>query len=143
MTMTENYKIIGKYIKDLSCETPDTETYIFVRENLSKYKLSIDINSIPLKNKMVEININLKFSDQENNKKKSYFELIFTTIIRILNDNIEKNELEKIVLCDVPNIVYPDIEKSLLDLIHNSGYADFKIEKKIDFEILYKNKINN
>ena len=141
--MTENYKIIGKYIKDLSCETPDTETYIFVRENLSKYKLSIDINSIPLKNKMVEININLKFSDQENNKKKSYFELIFTTIIRILNDNIEKNELEKIVLCDVPNIVYPDIEKSLLDLIHNSGYADFKIEKKIDFEILYKNKINN
>ena len=143
MTMTENYKIIGKYIKDLSCETPDTETYIFVRENLSKYKLSIDINSIPLKNKMVEININLKFSDQENNKKKSYFELIFTTIIRILNDNIEKNQLEKIVLCDVPNIVYPDIEKSLLDLIHNSGYADFKIEKKIDFEILYKNKINN
>ena len=143
MTMTENYKIIGKYIKDLSCETPDTETYIFVRENLSKYKLSIDINSIPLKNKMIEININLKFSDQENNKKKSYFELIFTTIIRILNDNIEKNQLEKIVLCDVPNIVYPDIEKSLLDLIHNSGYADFKIEKKIDFEILYKNKINN
>ena len=141
--MTENYKIIGKYIKDLSCETPDTETYIFVRENLSKYKLSIDINSIPLKNKMIEININLKFSDQENNKKKSYFELIFTTIIRILNDNIEKNQLEKIVLCDVPNIVYPDIEKSLLDLIHNSGYADFKIEKKIDFEILYKNKINN
>ena len=143
MTMTEKYKIIGKYIKDLSCETPDTETYIFVRENLSKYKLSIDINSIPLKNKMVEINISLKFSDQENSQKKSYFEFIFTTIIRVLNDNIEKKELEKIILCDVPNIVYPDIEKSLLDLIHNSGYADFKIEKKIDFELLYKNKFSN
>ena len=141
--MTEKYKIIGKYIKDLSCETPDTETYIYVRENLSKYKLSIDINSIPLKNKMIEINISLKFSDQENSKKQSYFELIFTTIIRILDDKIEKKELEKIVLSDVPNTVYPEIEKSLLDTIHNSGYQDFKIEKKIDFEVLYKNKSSN
>ena len=137
MTMTEKYKILGKYIKDMSSETPDIETYIFVKDRISKYQLGIDINSKPLKNKMVEINTLVKFEDKEEGKKKSYFEINFSTIIKV-NDVIkEKKDLEKIILCDVQIEIYPDLEKSFLDLLHNSGYPTVKLEKKIDFEKLY------
>ena len=140
--MTEKYKILGKYIKDLSGETKDLETYLFVRDNISKYQLNIDISSKALKNKMIEIDTRLKFEDKENNPKKSYFEIVFTTIIRV-NDDIErKKELEKIILCDVQIEIYPDLEKSLLDLLHNSGYPGIKFEKKIDFEKLYNQRLN-
>ena len=142
MTMTEKYKILGKYIKDMSSETPDIETYIFVKDRISKYQLGIDINSKPLKNKMVEINTLLKFEDKEEGKKKSYFEINFSTIIKV-NDVIkEKKDLEKIILCDVQIEIYPDLEKSFLDLLHNSGYPTVKLEKKIDFEKLYNQRFN-
>jgi preprotein translocase subunit SecB len=142
MTMTEKYKILGKYIKDMSSETPDIETYIFVKDHISKYQLSIDINSKPLKNKMVEINTILKYADKQENKKKSYFEINFSTIIKI-NENIkEKKELEKIILCDTQIEIYPELEKSLLNLLHNSGYPDIKFEKKINFEELYNKRLN-
>ena len=140
--MSNKYKIIGKYIKDLSSETPDLETYLFVRENIKKYQLSIDIDSKALKNKMVEINTTFKFEDKEDNKKKSYFEIIYSTIIRIEDNDINKNELEKIILCEVQIEIYPDLEKNLLDLLHNSGYPDVKFEKKIDFEDLYNKRFN-
>ena len=140
--MTEKYKILGKYIKDMSSETPDIETYIFVKDQISKYKLGIDINSKPLKNKMVEINTILKFSDKEENKKKSFFEINFSTIVKIDDEVKDKKDLEKIILCDVQTKIYPDLEKSLLDLLHNSGYPNIKFEKKIDFEKLYSQRLN-
>jgi len=140
--MTKNYKILGKYIKDISGETPDVETYIFVKDQISKYHLSIDITSKPLKNKMIEIETLLKFADKEESKKKSYFEIKFATIVKVDDEIKEKIELEKIILCDVQLEIYPDLEKSLLNLIHNSGYPDIKFEKKINFEELYNQRLN-
>ena len=140
--MTENYKILGKYIQDMSSETRDIETYLFVRERISKYQLGIDITSKALKDKLIEVNTTLKFEDKEESKKKSHFEIIFSTIVKV-NENIkDKKELEKIILCDVQNEIYPNLEKSLLDLLHNSGFPEIKFEKKIDFENLYNQKFN-
>ena len=140
--MTRKYKILGKYIKDMSSETPDIETYLAVREQIAKYQLGIDIQSKALKNKHIEVNTTLKFEDKEKNEKKSHFEIVFSTILKIDNDIKEKRELEKIILCDVQNDIYPDLEKSLLDLLHNSGYPEIKFEKKVDFENLYHQKFN-
>jgi len=142
MMMTEKYKILGKYIKDLSGETKDIETYLFVRENISKYQLGIDIVSKPLKNKMIEVNTTLKFEDKSENQKKSYFEIIYSTIVKINESIKDKKELEKIILCDVQVDIYPNLEKSLIDLLQNSGYPGIKFEKKIDFENLYNQKFN-
>ena len=140
--MTEKFKILGKYIKDLSSETKDVETYLFVKDNISKYQLGIDITSNPLKNKMIEVNTTLKFEDKEENKKKSYFEIIFSTIVKVDDDVTDKKELEKIILSDVQTKIYPDLEKSLLDLLHNSGYPGIRFEKKVDFEKLYNQRFN-
>ena len=141
--MTENYKILAEFIKDISSETPDVESYLFVKENIKKYKLNINISSKALKNKIIEINIILKFSDPEQNQKKAYFEIVYTIIVRIVEDKItDKKDLEKIVLCDVPNKIYPNLEKIFLNLLNNSGYPNIKIEKKIDFYELYKSKTN-
>ena len=140
--MTEKFEILGKYIKDLSSETPDIETYLFVKENISKYQLGIDINSKALKNKLVEVNTTFKFEDREQSNKKAYFEIVYSTVIKINNEIKEKKELEKIILCDVQSKIYPDLEKSLLDLLHNSGYPGIKIEKKVDFENLYNQRFN-
>ncbi len=142
MTMTENYKILAKFIKDLSSETPNTETYLFVKDNITKYQLGIDITSKALKNQMVEINTKLKFEDREGNEKKSYFEIVYATIIRVNEKIKEKKELEKIILCDVQIEIYSDLEKSLIDLLHNSGYPGIKFEKKVDFEKLYNQRFN-
>ena len=141
--MTENYKILAEFIKDISSETPDVECYLFVKENIKKYKLNISISSKPLKNKIIEINIILKFSDPEQNQKKAYFEIVYTIIVRIVEDKItDKKDLEKIVLCYVPNKIYQNLEKIFLNLLNNSGYPNIKIEKKIDFYELYKSKAN-
>jgi len=140
--MTENYKILGKYIKDMSSETPDIETFLYVKDVISKYQLNIDINSKALKNKLIEINTTLKFEDREVNHKKSYFEIVFATIIRVDDKVKEKKDLQKIILCDVQKEIYPDMEKSFLNLLHNSGYPDIKFEKKVDFEKLYNEKFN-
>ncbi len=141
-TMSNKYEILGKYIKDLSSETPDVETYLFVREVINKYQLGIDINSKALKNKMIEINTTFKFEDKQENKKKSYFEIVYSTIIKLHNEIKDKKELEKIILCDVQTEIYPDLEKAFLNLLHNSGYPGIKFEKKVDFENLYKQKFN-
>ena len=140
--MKEKYKIVSKFIKDLSGETPDIETYIFVKNYISKYQLNIDINSKPLKNRMVEVNTIMKFEDKEKREKKSYFEINYSTIIKLSDEIKEKKELEKIILCDVQTEIYPDLEKSLLDLIHNSGYPEVKFEKKVNFEELYNQRLN-
>ena len=140
--MTKKYKILGKYIKDLSSETPDVETYLYVRDNISNYQLDINITSKALKNKLIEINTTFKFLDKENNKKKSYFEIVYSTIIKPDDEVKEKKELEKIILCDVQNEIYPQLEKSLIDILHNSGYPDVKFEKKVDFDNLYNQRFN-
>ena len=145
MTMTEKFKILAKYIKDMSSETPDVETYITAGNNIGKYQLDIDIKSIALKNKMIEVNITLKFQHKDTKDsqvKKSYFEIVYATAVKIDESIKEKKDLEKIVLCDVPNSVYPDLEKSFIDMMHNSGYPDIKLEKKIDFTKLYLERFN-
>ena len=142
MTMTEKYKILGRFIKDLSSETPDLETYLIVRDRISKYQLGIDINSKALKNKMIQVDTTFKFTDKEQSKKKSYFEIVNSTIIKVNEELTDKKELEKIVLCDVQTKIYPELEKSLLNLLRDSGYPGIKIEKKVDFENLYNQKFN-
>ena len=140
--MTENYKILGNYIKDMSSETLDIETYLFVKDIISKYQLNIDITSKALKNKLVEIITTLKFEDKEENSKKSHFEIIFATVIKVGENIKEKKQLERIILCDVQKEIYPSLEKAFLNLLHNSGYPNIKFEKKIDFEKLYNEKFN-
>ena len=140
--MTKKFKILGKYIKDLSSETPDIETYVFVKERIGKYQLDIDIKSRAVKNKMIEVDTKFKFEDKEESKKKSNFEIIYSTIIKVNDDVVDKKELEKIILCDLQIEIYPELEKSLLNLLHNSGYPDIKFEKKVDFEDLYRKKFN-
>jgi len=140
--MTEKFKILAKYIKDMSSETPDIETFLFVKENISKYQLNIDIASKALKNKLIEVNTTLKFEDKEPNEKKSYYEIIYSTIIKVDNEIKEKRDLEKIILCEVPTRIYPDLERSFLNLIHNSGHPSIKLEKKIDFNKLYNERSN-
>ena len=140
--MSENYKIMSKYIKDISGETPDIETYLYVKDYISKYQLNIDINSKPLKDQIIEINTLLKFHDNSESKKKSHFEITYSTVIKLDKEVKDKNVLQKIVLCDVPKEVYPEMEKALLNLLHNSGYPEIKFEKKVDFEELYKKNFN-
>ena len=140
--MTEKYKIVAKYIKDLSSETPDVETFIFVKDKISKYNLSIDITSEALKDKFIQVNTTLKYEDKEPNEKKSYFEIVFANVIKIEEEIKEKKELEKIILCDVPQKIYPDLERIFLNLLHNSGHPEIKFEKQIDFEKLYQQKFN-
>ena len=142
ITMTKKFKILSKFIKDMSSETKDILTYMYVKDNISKYELDININSKPLKNKIIEINTVLKFEDKKEIKTKSYFEMTYATVIQVNDDVQNKSDLEKIILCDTQIEIYPDLEKSFLDMIHNSGYPDIKIEKKIDFEKLYNQKFN-
>ena len=140
--MTEKFKILANYIKDMSSETPDIETFLFVKENISRYQLNISINSKALKNKLIEINTTLKFEDKEVNEKKSYYEIVYASIVKVSEDIKEKKELEKIILCDVPNKIYPNIERAFLNLIHDSGHPGIKLEKKIDFDKLYNDRSN-
>ena len=141
--MTEKFKILTSYIKDMSSETPNVETFIFVQNNVNKYQLYIDITSKALKNKMIEVNTTLKFEDKEPNEKKSYYEIVYSTIVSI-SDEIQNNkkELQKIILCDVPTAIYPKLEKAFLNLIHDSGHPNINFDKKIDFNKLYSEKFN-
>ena len=142
MTMTEKFKILAQFVKDMSSETPNAETYLYVKENISKYNLNIDINSKALKNKIIEVNTTLKYEDKEQNEKKSYFEIIYASIIKVDENIKEKKDLERIILCDLQNKIYPNLEKVFIDLLHNSGFPEVKIEKKIDFNKLYNEKFN-
>jgi len=140
--MTENFKIIGSFIKDMSSETPDAQTFIFVRDKISKYRLNIDINSKAVKNGIIEVNTIIKFADQPEILKKAHFEITYTSIVKVNEKISDKKEMEKIILCDVPNKIYPDLERIFLNLLTDSGYPGIKFEKKIDFTELYKQKAN-
>ena len=140
--MKDNFKILAQFIKDMSSETADIQSYLFVKDNISKYHLDIDISSKPLKNKLIEVNTKLRFKDKEPNEKKSHFEIIYASIIKINDEIKDKKDLEKIILCDVQNKIYPNLEKSFLNLLNNSGFPEVKLDKKIDFEKLYNKKFN-
>ena len=140
--MNKKYKILSSFIKDMSSETPDVESYLFTKDNISKYELDIDINSNPLKNKLIEVNTCLKFHDKTKQEKKSYFEVIYTSVVRIEDGVKEKKDLQKIVLCDVPTEVYTELEKILMNLLSNSGYPGVKFDKKVDFNKLFSEKFN-
>jgi len=141
--MTKNYKILAKFVKDMSSETPDVDTYIFVKDNILNYSLNIDIKSKVLKEKILQVETTLKYSDKdENNKKKSFFEMIFATVIRLDESIRDKNTLGRIVLCDLQNEIYPEIEKAFLNVLHSSGYPELNFQKKVDFEELYKKNQN-
>jgi len=136
--MTKNYKILAKYIKDMSSETPDAETYMYVKDNISRYQLGIDINSKAIKSRLIEVNTSIKFHDKKENVKKSIFEFVYTSVVQVDENLNDKKVLERIILVDVQKEIFSDIEKTLINLLHNSGYPAIKIEKKIDFEELYK-----
>ena len=140
--MSENYKIISKFIKDISGETPDIETYLYVKDYISKYQMNIEIKSKALKAQIIEINTLLKFHDNSESKKKSHFELTYTTIIKLEKEIKEKKVLQKIILCDVQNEMYSEMEEALLNLLKMSGFPNIKFDKKINFEELYNKKFN-
>ena len=140
--MTENFKILAQFVKDMSSETPDIQSYLFVKENISKYQLNIDINSKALKDKLIEVNTTLKFEDKEPNEKKSHFEIIYVSIVKVDEQVKDKKDLEKIILCDLQNKIYPNLEKIFINLLNDSGFPGIKLEKKIDFNKLYNEKFN-
>ena len=140
--MPDNFKIILEYIKDLSVETADAETLIYVKDNILKYQMNIGITSQALKNKMIEVNTKLTFQDKDNSKKKSFFEIIYATIIKIDDKIKDKKEMEKIILCDLQVKIYTKLERIFLNLIKDSGYSEIKFDKKVDFEKLYNQRIN-
>jgi preprotein translocase subunit SecB len=142
MIMTEKFKILAEFIKDMSSETPDIQSYLFVKDNISKYQLNIDINSKAIKDKHIEINTILKFEDKNTNNKRSHFEITYASIIKVDDEVKEKKDLERIILCDVQNKIYPNLEKAFLNIINDSGFPGIKIEKKIDFEKLYNERFN-
>ena len=140
--MSNKFKILSGYIKDLSSETPNVESYLYTKDNISKYELDIDINSKALKNKLIEINTTLKFQDKKQIEKKSYFEVVYSSIVKIENEIKEKKELQRIILCDVQNEIFPKLEKILINMITDSGYPGIKFEKKVDFTKLFIEKFN-
>ena len=140
--MSEKYKILSNFVKDMSSETPDVESYLSTKNNINKYELDIDISSKPLKNKLIEVNTSLKFQNKTQSDKKSYFEIVYASIVKIEESIKEKKDLQKIILCDIQNDIYPKIEKILLNLLNDSGYSNVKFDKKVDFNKLFNDKFN-
>ena len=142
MMTTKKYEIVLKYVIDLSVEIPNPDTFIFSREYITKYSLGINITTNPLKNEMIEIITKLTYKDPSENKKKSFFEILFSTVIKINDKSLKKEELERVILCDVQNEIYPELERIFLGIIRDSGFPDLKLEKKINFEQLYQQRLN-
>ena len=140
--MTKKYEIVLKYIKDLSVEIPDAETFIFSRDLITKYSLGLNITTKAMKNNMIEVITKLSYRDPHKSRKKSYFEILYASVVKINDKDLKKDELEKILLCEVQNEIYPGLEKILLNIIRDSGFPDLKLQKKIDFEKLYTQKLN-
>ena len=140
--MTLKHEIILSYTKDLSVETPDAESLISARENISKYSLNFDLNSKFLKNKMIEIETKLTYQDKTKNKKKTYFEMIYATVVKIDEENPNKEDVKKFILCDLQIKIYPQIEKIFLEILKMSGFPDIQLNSRIDFNKLYNERKN-
>ena len=140
--MTDQFKIVTQFVKDMSCETPDVETYLYVKEYLKNYNLNIDITTKPLKNRMIEVNTKLSYSDKGKSKNKSYFEIIYASIVKINEEIKDRKVIEKIILCDTQKEIYPNLEKIFISLLNSAGFPGVKFEKKVDFEELYNQRLN-
>ena len=140
--MTKNYEIVFNYIKDLSVEIPDAEAFLFSRENITRYTLGLNISTNLIKDQTIEVITNLNYKDKSENKRKSYFEISYATVIKLKNKEMKKDELERLILCDLQNDIYPDLEKIFLKSIKDAGFPDMKLDIKIDFEKLYQQKLN-
>ena len=136
--MTKNYKILTSYIKDISSKITNTESYIYLKENIPKYSLGIDINSFPLKNNMAEVNIKLAFNNKSEEIKQAFFEMTHVTVVRVEESAVNEDELKKIFLSDVPTEMYPEIEKKFFEIVKSVGYPEIKLEKKINFKELFE-----
>ena len=136
--MTKNYKILTSYIKDISSKINDTESYIYLKDNIPKYSLGIDINSVPLKNNMAEVNIKLNFSNKSEKNQKAYFEMTHATVVRVEESAVNEGELKKIFLSEVPTEMYPVIEKKFFEIVKSIGYPEIKLGKRIDFKDLFE-----
>ena len=140
--MPVKHKIIVTYTKDLSVEIPDVQTLLLARERISKYKITLDISSKPLKNKMIEVFTKLKYTDVEENKKKAIFELLFSTVVEIENPNVEKKEMEKFILCDLQLKIFPKIREAFVQILRHSGFPEANFSGEIDFNELYQQRSN-
>ena len=140
--MSEQFKIITQFVKDMSCETPDVETYLYVKEYLKNYNLNIDITTKPLKNRMIEVNTKLSYSDKGKSKNKSYFEITYASIVKINEEIKDRKIIEKIILCDTQKEIYPNLEKVFISLLSNAGFTGIRFEKKVDFDLLYNQRLN-
>ena len=140
--MSKKFKILTQFVKDISSETPDVETYLYVKEYIKNYNLNIDITTKTLKNRMIEVNTKLSYLDKGKSENKSYFEINFASIVKIDDEIKDRKIIEKIILCDVQNEIYPNLEKTFINLLDSSGFPGIKFEKKIDFEKLYNQKFN-
>ncbi len=136
--MAKNYKILISYVKDISSRISSTENFIYLKDNIPKYSLGIDINSMPLKNNMAEVDIKLTFDNKTEKDKKAYFEMTHTTVIRVEESAVNKDELKKIFLSDVPTEIYPEIEKKFFEIVKSIGYPEIKLEKRINFQEMFK-----
>ena len=140
--MTKKYEIVLNYIKDLSVEIPDAQTFIFSKEYITKYTLGINVTTKAMKTDMIEVITKLHYKDPNDNKRKSYFEISYATVIKIIDKNLKKDDLEKIILIEVQNEIYPGLEKIFLNVIKDAGFPDLALEKKVDFEKLYNQRFN-
>ena len=140
--MENKYKIIISYIQDLSVEIPSPENLITIRNTTAEYRMAVDISTKPSKRKMIEVITKLTYSNPNKKKNKGIFEIKYATVIDILDLKINKDELEKIILCDLQTEIYPELEEKFLTILKSSGLPDLKFGKKIDFEQLYKARLN-
>ncbi len=135
-----NYKIIGKYIKELTFNIPNPKAFFLLSKNISNYKIKIDIKSIQVKENIIEVLTSLNLAPVNNNFEKINTKIIFAAIIELNKDKISKDEMEKIILIDVPSKIYPELRQIFVFLFENSGFKDVKINENINFEKLYKMK---
>ena len=140
--MAEKFKIITQFVKDMSSETPNVETYLYVKEYIKNYNLNIEITTKPLKNRMIEVSTKLDYMDKGKSKNKSHFEMNYASIIKIDEEIKDRKIIEKIILCDVQKEIYNNLEKTFVNFLNISGFPGIKFEKKIDFEQLYNQRHN-
>ena len=135
-----SYKIIGKYIKELKFNIPNPKTFFLLTKNIENYKINVDINSIQVKQNIIEVLTSLKLSSVKNDFEKIDTKIIFSVIVELNNSKLEKDEIEKIILIDVPSEVYPELRRIFVFLFENSGFKDIKISKTVDFKKLYQTR---
>ncbi|MDC0937506.1 protein-export chaperone SecB [Pelagibacteraceae bacterium] len=133
-----NYKIIGKYIKELKFNIPNPKTFFLLSKDIANYKINIDIRSTQVKQNIIEVLTTLVLNPVKKDFEKIDTKIVFSTIIELNNDKIKKEEIEKIILIDVPSKIYAELRQIFVFLFENSGFKDVKINEAVDFEKLYK-----